>query len=140
MATGRKRTLPFTKVTSHKKKKSPGQSSAAAALQTDDLINLPSSSSEGNFLKLSSYACVHLDTNHAIYLYYQDIPKDQSEGEEEDPPSTPPPSSSTIQVLSCLLSKHLNSPIILNLALFPFDFIRHSIHLRLPENPEQTLC
>ena len=90
MATGRKRTLPITKVTIHKKKKSPGQSSAVAALQTDDRINLPSSSSEGNFLKLSSYACVHLDTNHAIYLYYQDIPKDQSEGEEKDPPSTPP--------------------------------------------------
>jgi len=69
VATGRKRKLPITKVISRKKKKSLGQSSAAAALQIDDLINLPSSSLEGNFLKFSSYACVHLDTNHAIYLY-----------------------------------------------------------------------
>ena len=115
MATGRKRKLPITKVTSRKKKKSPGRPSTAAIPQIDDLANLPSSSSEGNFLD-SLYACIHLDTNHTIHSNYQDIPKDHSEGEEEDPQSTPPPSSSTIQVLICSLSKYLNSPMILNLA------------------------
>jgi len=34
-------------VTTHKKKKSPGQSSAATALQTDVLVDLRSSSLEG---------------------------------------------------------------------------------------------
>ena len=44
VATGRKRNVSYTKVTTRKKKKSPGQSSAAAALQTDVPVNLPSSS------------------------------------------------------------------------------------------------
>ena len=50
MATGRKRKVPYTKVTAHKKKKSPGQSSVAAVFQTYILINLPSSSLEGKSL------------------------------------------------------------------------------------------
>ena len=75
MATGRKRKLSITKVASRKKKKSPGPSSAAAIPQTDDLANLPSSSSEGNFLD-SLYACNHIDTNHTIHSDYQHIPKD----------------------------------------------------------------
>ena len=116
MATGKKCKLSHTKVTTRKKKKSPSQSLVAAASQTDNLANLPSSSSEGNFPKIFSYACIHLDTNHAIHSNYQDIPKDQSEGEEEDTQSTPPPSSSTIQVQICSLSKYLNPPMILNLA------------------------
>ena len=53
MATGRKRKVSYTKVTTRKKKKSPGQSSAAAAFQTDALVDLPSSSSEGK--SLNSY-------------------------------------------------------------------------------------
>ena len=115
MASGRKRKLPITKITSRKKKKSPGQSSAAATLRSDDLANLPSSSSEGNFLN-SLYICNHLDTNHITHSIYQDIPKDQSEGEEENLQSTPPPSSSTNQVQICSLSKYLNFPTILILA------------------------
>jgi hypothetical protein len=48
VATGRKRKIPHTKVTTCKKKKFPGQSSiAAVALQADVLVDLPSSSSEG---------------------------------------------------------------------------------------------
>jgi len=50
VATGRKRKLPYTKVTAHKKKKSPGQSLVAAVFQTDILIDLPSSSLEGKSL------------------------------------------------------------------------------------------
>jgi len=50
VATGRKHKLSYTKVTTRKKKKSPGQSSTAAILQTDAMINLPSSSSEGKIL------------------------------------------------------------------------------------------
>jgi len=115
VATGRKCKLPITKVTSCKKKKSPGQSSAVAILQTDDLTNLPSSSLEGNFLD-SLYACIYLDTNHIIHSNHQDIPKDQSEGEEENLQSTPPPSSSIIQVQIFSLSKYLNFPTILILA------------------------
>ena len=46
VATGRKRKVSYTKVTTRKKKKSPGQSSAAAAPQTDTPIDFPSSSSE----------------------------------------------------------------------------------------------
>ena len=52
VATGRKRKVSYTKVTTRKKKKSPGQSSAAA-FQTDALVDLPSSSSEGK--SLNSY-------------------------------------------------------------------------------------
>jgi len=52
VATGRKRKVSYTKVTTRKKKKSPGQSSAAAS-QTDALVDLPSSSSEGK--SLNSY-------------------------------------------------------------------------------------
>jgi len=44
VATGKKRKVSYTKVTTRKKKKSPGQSSAATALQTDVPVNLPSSS------------------------------------------------------------------------------------------------
>ena len=47
VATGRKCKVSYTKVTTRKKKKSPSQSSAATAPQTDTPINLPSSSSEG---------------------------------------------------------------------------------------------
>jgi len=46
VATGRKCKVSYTKVTTRKKKKSPDQSSAATALQTDVPVNL-SSSSEG---------------------------------------------------------------------------------------------
>ena len=44
VATGRKRKAPYTKVTTHKKTKSPGQPSASIAPQTDVPVNLPSSS------------------------------------------------------------------------------------------------
>ena len=44
VATGRKRKVSYTKVTTRKKKKSPGQSLAATAPQTDVPVNLPSSS------------------------------------------------------------------------------------------------
>ena len=44
VATGRKHKVSYTKVTTRKKKKSPGQSSAATVLQTDVPVNLPSSS------------------------------------------------------------------------------------------------
>jgi hypothetical protein len=47
VATGRKRKVSYTKVTTRKKKKSPDQSSAATALQTNVLVYLPSSSLEG---------------------------------------------------------------------------------------------
>jgi hypothetical protein len=53
VATRRKRKAPYTKVTTRNKKKSSGQSSAAAILQTDNLIDLASSSSEGT--SLNSY-------------------------------------------------------------------------------------
>jgi len=55
VATGRKRKVSYTKVTTRKKKKSPGQSSAAAALQTDALIDLPSSSSESKILNSGNF-------------------------------------------------------------------------------------
>jgi len=55
VATGRKRKVSYTKVTTRKKKKSPGQSSAAAAFQTNALINLSSSSSEGKTLNLGNF-------------------------------------------------------------------------------------
>jgi len=45
----------YTKVTTRKKKKSPGQSSAAATFQTDALINLSSSSSEGKTLNPGNF-------------------------------------------------------------------------------------
>ena len=138
MATGKKCKLSHTKVTTRKKKKSPSQSLVAAASQTDNLANLPSSSSEGNFPKIFSYACIHLDTNHAIHSNYQDIPKDQSEGEEEDTQSTPPPSSSNIQVLICSLSKYFKPSHDLECGLL-LDPIRCSILPRLPGNPEQIL-
>jgi len=51
VAAGKKRKLPITKVTSRKKKKSPGQPSAAALIpQIDDLANPPSPISEGKVL------------------------------------------------------------------------------------------
>jgi len=98
VSTGKKRKLSYTKVTTRKKKKSPGQSSSVALIrQIDILANLPysSSSSEGNSLN-SLYICIHPDTNYIINSNHQDIPKDQSEEEEEDLQSTPPHTSSTI--------------------------------------------
>ena len=53
VATGRKHKVSYTKVTTRKKKKSPSQSSAVTAHQTDVLVDLPSSSSEGK--NLNSY-------------------------------------------------------------------------------------
>jgi hypothetical protein len=50
VATRRKRKVSNTKVTTHKKKKSSGKSSAVAVLQTDTLIDLPSTSLEGKSL------------------------------------------------------------------------------------------
>ena len=55
VVTGRKHKVSYTKVKTRKKKKSPGQSSAAAALQTDALIDLPSSFSEGKILNLGNF-------------------------------------------------------------------------------------
>jgi len=55
VATGRKRKVSYTKVTTRKKKKSPCQSSAVAALQTDALIDLPSSFSEGKILNPGNF-------------------------------------------------------------------------------------
>ena len=52
-ATGRKRKVSYTKVTTHKKKKSPGQSSAAVS-QTDALVDLLSSS-EGKSLNFYDF-------------------------------------------------------------------------------------
>ena len=46
VATGKKRKLSYTKVITRNKKKSPGQSSAAAASQIDDLANPASPPSE----------------------------------------------------------------------------------------------
>ena len=65
VATGRKRKVPHTKVTTRKKKKSPGQSSAAAP-QIDTLIDLPSSSSEGKSLNLMS--SLYLNVDHILAL------------------------------------------------------------------------
>ena len=53
--TGRKRKVSYTKVTTRKKKKSTGQSSVAAALQADALIDLPSSSSESKILNSGNF-------------------------------------------------------------------------------------
>ena len=53
VATGKKRKVSYTKVTTRKKKKSPDQCSAATAHQIDVLVDLPSSSSEGK--NLNSY-------------------------------------------------------------------------------------
>ena len=55
VATGRKRKVSYTKVTTHKKKKSPGQSSVTVAPQIDALVNLPSSPSEGKILNPSDF-------------------------------------------------------------------------------------
>ena len=66
VATGRKRKVPYTKVTAHKKKKSPGQSSVAAAPQTDTLIDLPSSSSEGK--SLNPMSSLYLNADHTLTL------------------------------------------------------------------------
>ena len=53
VATGRKCKVSYTKVTTRKKKKSPGQSSAAAS-QTDALVDIPSSS-EGKSLNFYDF-------------------------------------------------------------------------------------
>ncbi|XP_039838978.1 uncharacterized protein LOC120699159 [Panicum virgatum] len=74
VATRKKRKLSYTKVTTRKKKKSPGQSSAISASQIDNLANPPSPPSE-------------------------DIPEDQSGG-EEDSQSPHPCTPSTIQVFN----------------------------------------
>ena len=66
VATGRKRKVSYTKVTTRKKKKSPGQSSAAAALQTDTPIELPSSSSEGK--SLNPMSSLYLNADHIFAL------------------------------------------------------------------------
>jgi len=66
VATRRKRKVSYTKVTTHKKKKSPGQSSAAAVLQTDTLIDLPSSSSEGK--SLNPMSSLYLNADHILAL------------------------------------------------------------------------
>jgi len=66
VATGRKRKVSYTKVTTHKKKKSPGQSSAAAALQIDTPIDLPSSSSEGK--SLNPMSSLYLNADHILAL------------------------------------------------------------------------
>ena len=65
VATGRKRKVSYTKVTTHKKKKYPGQSSAAAP-QTDTPIDLPSSSSEGKIL--NSMSSLYLNADHTLTL------------------------------------------------------------------------
>ena len=50
VTSGKKHRLPYTKVITRKKKKFPGQSSAAVTSQIDDLANLPSPPSEGKVL------------------------------------------------------------------------------------------
>ena len=80
---------------------------------------------------------LYLNADH-IFTTHQDTPEHQSEG-EENLQNTPPPQSPTIQVWFHLLSKYLNFSMILNLVLFPFGFIRYSIHLQLPGNPGRTL-
>ena len=54
VATGRKRKVSYTKITTRKKKKSPGQSSVAAAFETDALVDIPSSS-EGKSLNFYDF-------------------------------------------------------------------------------------
>ena len=63
VATGRKRKVPNIKVTTHKKKKS---SAAAAVLQTDTLIDLPSSSLEGK--SLNTMSSLYLNADHILAL------------------------------------------------------------------------
>jgi hypothetical protein len=64
VATGKKHRLSNTKVTTCKKKKSPGQSpTVALTSQTDVLANPPSLPSEGNILN-SLVISFHLDTDH----------------------------------------------------------------------------
>jgi len=66
VATGRKHMVSYTKVTTRKKKKSPGQSSAGAALQIDTPIDLPSSSSEGK--SLNPMSSLYLNADHILAL------------------------------------------------------------------------
>jgi len=66
VATGRKCKVSYTKVTTHTKKKSPGQSSAAAASQTDTPIDLPSSSSEDK--SLNPMSSLYLNADHILAL------------------------------------------------------------------------
>ena len=66
VATRRKCKVSYTKVTTRKKKKSPGQSSAAAAPQTDTPIDLPSSSSEGK--SLNPMSSLYLNADHTLTL------------------------------------------------------------------------
>ena len=65
VATGRKCKVSYTKVTTRKKNKSPGQSSAAAP-QTDTPIDLPSSSSEGK--SLNPMSSLYLNADHILTL------------------------------------------------------------------------
>ena len=67
VASGKKRRLSYTKVITRKKKKFPGQSSAAATSQIDDLANLPSPPSEGNILNFS-VILFYPDTEHIFDL------------------------------------------------------------------------
>jgi hypothetical protein len=68
VAIGRKRKLSITKVTTRKKKKSPGKSSSAAPTsQTDILANPPSPHSEGNIMNFPVILS-HLDTEHILNL------------------------------------------------------------------------
>jgi len=66
VATGKKRKVSYTKVITRKKKKSPGQSSAAAAPQTDTPIDLPSSSLEGK--SLNPMSSLYLNADHTLTL------------------------------------------------------------------------
>ena len=66
VATGRKRKVSYTKVTTRKKKKYAGQSSASAAPQTDILIDLPSSYSEGK--SLNPMSLLYLNADHILAL------------------------------------------------------------------------
>ena len=66
VATGKKRKLSYTKVITRKKKKSPGQSSAAATSKTDDLAN-PPTSSEGKVLN-SLVISFHLNIEYIFVL------------------------------------------------------------------------
>ena len=67
VATGRKSKLRITKVTSRKKKKSPGQSSAAASSQMDDLANPLSPPLEGKVLN-SLVISFHLNIEYTFVL------------------------------------------------------------------------
>ena len=66
VAIGRKRKVSYTKVTSRKKRKSLGQSSAIEVPQTDTPTDLPSSSSEGK--SLNPMSSLYLNADHILAL------------------------------------------------------------------------